>query len=281
MSYRVGKYKLPPYSVLMSVYDKELPENLNESLESMLMQSYPPADFVLVCDGKLTCELNIIAKSFENEFKNIFHIVRIDENVGAGKAFNMGIQACRYEYIVKMDSDDISEPDRCLKQMTLFAIKPKLDMVGTYVEEFDNDSGETVAIRKVPIMQNEIVDYSKRRNPFNRQSVAFRRSTAIQAGGYSDLERCEDYEFVDRMLAKGAMAQNIPEVLVKYRIDKNTPEIRKSWKRTKGFIKVRWVIHRSGYTGFRDFFVPCAIQLGLFIFPRRFTRWVYEKFLRG
>lgn len=281
MSYRVGKYKLPPYSVLMSVYDKELPENLNESLESMLMQSYPPADFVLVCDGKLTCELNIIAKSFENEFKNIFHIVRIDENVGAGKAFNMGIKACRYEYIVKMDSDDISEPDRCLKQMTLFAIKPKLDMVGTYIDEFDNDTGETVATRKVPIMQNEILEYSKRRNPFNRQSVAFRRSTAMRVGGYSDLELCEDYEFAARMLAAGATAQNIPEVLVKYRIDKNTPEIRKSWKRTKAFVKVRWVIHRSGYTCFRDFFVPCAIQLGLFIFPRRFTRWVYEKFLRG
>ena len=59
MTYRVGKYTLPEYSVLMSVYDRELPENLNESLESMLMQSYPPSDFVLVCDGKLTCELNI------------------------------------------------------------------------------------------------------------------------------------------------------------------------------------------------------------------------------
>lgn len=42
MTYRVGKYTLPEYSVLMSVYDRELPENLNESLESMLMQSYPP-----------------------------------------------------------------------------------------------------------------------------------------------------------------------------------------------------------------------------------------------
>ena len=41
MTYRVGKYTLPEYSVLMSVYDRELPENLNESLESMLMQSYP------------------------------------------------------------------------------------------------------------------------------------------------------------------------------------------------------------------------------------------------
>ena len=68
MTYRVGKYTLPEYSVLMSVYDRELPENLNESLESMLMQSYPPSDFVLVCDGKLTCELNIIVKSFEDEF---------------------------------------------------------------------------------------------------------------------------------------------------------------------------------------------------------------------
>ena len=54
MTYKVGRYKLAPYSVLMSVYDKELPENLNECLESMLMQTYPPSDFVLVCDGKLT-----------------------------------------------------------------------------------------------------------------------------------------------------------------------------------------------------------------------------------
>ena len=79
MTYRVGKYTLPEYSVLMSVYDRELPENLNESLESMLMQSYPPSDFVLVCDGKLTCELNIIVKSFQDEFKHIFHIVQIDQ----------------------------------------------------------------------------------------------------------------------------------------------------------------------------------------------------------
>ena len=95
MTYRVGKYTLPEYSVLMSVYDRELPENLNESLESMLMQSYPPSDFVLVCDGKLTCELNIIVKSFQDEFKHIFHIVQIDENVGVGKAYNEGIKACK------------------------------------------------------------------------------------------------------------------------------------------------------------------------------------------
>lgn len=280
MAYKVGRYKLAPYSVLMSVYDRELPENLNECLESMLMQSYPPSDFVLVCDGKLTCELNVIVKSFENGFKNIFQIVRIDENVGVGKALNEGIKACKYNYIVKMDSDDVSMTNRCLKQMTLFAIKPKLDIVGSYVEEFDNDTGKAICVKKVPIMHKDIVKYSKRRNPFNRQSVAFRKDIAIEAGGYSELKSCEDYEFIARMLMHGAVGQNIPEVLVRYRLDENTVETRKSWCRTKGFIKARWVIHRSGYTSFRDFFMPCALQLGLFVFPKKFTRWVYKTFLR-
>ena len=260
MTYRVGKYTLPEYSVLMSVYDRELPENLNESLESMLMQSYPPSDFVLVCDGKLTCELNIIVKSF--------------------KAYNEGIKACKCDYIVKMDSDDISLPNRCLKQMTLFAVKPKLDIIGTYVEEFDTDTDEVVSVKKVPVMHKDIASYSKRRNPFNRQSVAFRKSFAEKIGGYSDLKICEDYEFIARMLQHGAKGQNIPEVLVRYRIDENTVDTRKSWEHTKAFIRVRWIIHRSGYTGFRDFFMPCALQLGLFIFPRKFTRWVYRTFLR-
>lgn len=280
MTYRVGRYTLPKYSVLMSVYDRELPENLNESLESMLMQSYPPSEFVLVCDGKLTCELNIIVKSFQNEFKNIFRIIQIDENVGVGKAYNEGIKACTYDYIVKMDSDDISLPNRCLKQMTLFAVKPDLDITGTFVEEFDTETDETVAVKKVPVMHKDIVAYSKRRNPFNRQTVAFKKSFAEKIGGYSDLKICEDYEFIARMLQHGAKGQNIPEVLVRYRIDESTVDTRKSWTHTKAFIRVRWIIYRSGYTKFKDFFMPCALQLGLFVFPRRFTRWVYKTFLR-
>lgn len=280
MSYNVGGYKLPEYSVLMSVYNQELPENLNESIESMLMQSFPPSEFVLVCDGKLTCELDIIVKSFKLEYSNFFRIIRIDENVGAGKALNKGIEACQYEYIVKMDSDDISLPERCLKQMALFSVKPKLSITGTYIEEFNSQTNEVLAIKKVPIMQTEILSYSKRRNPFNRQTIAFRKSFAEKIGGFSDLKLCEDYEFAARMLQNGAVGQNIPEVLVRYRMKPDTDDIRKSWPRTKGFIKVRHIIHKSGYTTFSEFFMPCALQLGLFIFPKRFTRWVYRTFLR-
>lgn len=278
---KVGRYTLPKYSVLMSVYDRELPENLNESLESMLMQSYPPAELVLVCDGRLTNELDVIVKSFQNEYKRIFRIVRIDENVGVGKALNEGIAACRCEYIVRMDSDDISFQHRSLKEMLLFAVKPGLDIVGSYVEEYDEDAGRSNGIREVPIMHKDIVEYARRRTPFNRQSVAFRRSAAMEIGGYNtDLKYCEDYDFAVRMLASGARAQNIPEPLVRFRVNKNTPEVRGSWKLTKAFIRVRWELFTSGYTSFTDFFIPCAVQLVLFVFPHSFTSWFYSRFLR-
>ncbi|MBP5268861.1 glycosyltransferase [Ruminococcus albus] len=276
----VAGYRLPKYSVLMSVYEKELPENLNQSLESMLKQTYPPSDFVLVCDGKLTNALDVIVKSFQNEYKDIFRIVRIDENVGAGKAVNKGIKACRYEYIVRMDSDDVSLRGRCLKEMLMFAMDKKLDIVGSYVEEFDDLTDKTLTLKKVPLMHDEIMNYSRRRNPFNRQTVAFRKSKALEIGGYSDLKLCEDYDFAVRMLAGGAKGQNIPEVLVRYRVSESTPEIRRSWRLTKGFVAVRWKLFTEGYIGLRDFFPPCFLQLILFILPMRFTRWFYRKFLR-
>ena len=149
---------------------------------------------MLVCDGKLTCELNIIVKSFQDEFKHIFHIVQIDENVGVGKAYNEGIKACKCDYIVKMDSDDISLPNRCLKQMTLFAVKPKLDIIGTYVEEFDTDTDEVVAVKKCLSCIRISLHIPNDATLSTGSLWLFAKSFAEKIGGYSDLKMCEDYE---------------------------------------------------------------------------------------
>ena len=267
--------ELPEYSVLMSVYDRELPENLNTSLESMLMQTYPSAEIVLVCDGTLTCELNIIAKSFESEYRNRFRIVRIDEHVGAAAALNEGIKVCSCPIIVRMDSDDVSYPERCEKQMRLFADKPSLDMIGTFAEVFDIVEGRSVGVEHMPTGSDKIQKYARRRNPFCRQTLAFRRDLAIEVGGYAELDECEDYEFAVRMLAAGARARNIPEPLVRYRISEADYKKRKSFKSTKNFIKVRRMIHRSGFCSAFDVIVPSAVQLGLCILPWKVTRRFY------
>ena len=276
----MGK-RLPPYSVLMSVYDRETPENLNASLDSMLLQTYPPDEVVLVCDGKLTCELNIIAKSFESEFKPYFRIVRIDDHVGAAAALNEGIKVCTCPYIVRMDSDDISYPERCRRQMELFAAKPHLDMIGTFAEVYDIDRHETVGVKQLPTKHKDIKKYARRRNPFCRQTLAFRRDKAVWAGGYAELEECEDYEFAARMLANGAKARNIPEVLVRYRISEADYKKRKSFRSTKNFIRVRKMIRRSGFSSLADVVIPSTMQLMLCILPWRFTRRFYTRMRRG
>lgn len=268
---------LPPYSLLMSVYDMELPENLNESLESMLMQTYPPSEVVLVFDGRLTCELTIIAKSFESEFRSMFKIVRIDEHVGAAAALNEGIKACTCPYIVRMDSDDIAYPDRCEKQMTLFRDLPKLDMIGTFAEVYDFEANESVGVKAVPTSHRKLVKYAKRKNPFCRQTLAFKRSKAIEAGGYSDLDECEDYEFAARMLAIGARGKNIPEPLVRYRISDRDYKKLSSKKHTKSFIKAHKMLRHSGFCSLFDMVLPCAFQMMLCILPWKVTKRYYTK----
>lgn len=89
--YKVGKYTLEPYSVLIELCKSELPENLNVCLESMLMQSYPPSELVLVCRQDLTNELRIIVKSFQNEYKDIFRIVSAGDDMTVGQALNKGL----------------------------------------------------------------------------------------------------------------------------------------------------------------------------------------------
>lgn len=271
---------LPPYSVLMSVYVKEKPANLSESLESVLEQTVPPDELVLVCDGKLTDELNVIIKAFESEYSDIFRSVRLLENVGTGMAANEGIKACKNELIAKMDSDDICVPDRFQRQLMMFLKNPKLDMVGGYIEEFDDATREPIAVKKTPITHEEILKYAKRRSPFNNQTLIYRKSFAQKVGGYTNIKRCEDYEFIIKMLMAGAVGENLPEVVVKYRVTKDNYKRRKNWANTKSFIKVRWGLHKSGFSSLWDFLVPTAAQLILFIMPEKFTSWAYGKFLR-
>jgi len=278
--YVKNNIRLPAYSVLMSVYAGEKPEFLRESIESMLNQTYPTDDLVLVCDGALTPELDEIVSRYEENY-DCFHPVRIEKNEGTGYCANVGISACKHEYIVKMDSDDIALPQRCEMSLYTLAKHPEIDMLGAYIEEFDSDSGEFIAVKKTPLSHKEIKKYSRRRNPFNNQTLVYKRSKAQSCGGYPRRTRCEDYEFVVRMLSSGVRGRNIGKVLVKYRVTKGNYARRKNWANTKAFIEVRWRIFRSGYSRLSDLIIPCAMQLMIFVLPSSLTGKIYKRFLRS
>lgn len=268
------------YSVLMSVYYKEKAEFFRLSLKSMFEQTCPPEQVVVVCDGELTGELDEVLEDFQKQYPEILTVHRLKENMGIGYAANAGLKLCRNELIAKMDSDDISYTDRCEKQLAEFAKNPTLDMLGGYVSEFEGEISNEKAIKKVPVTYKDIVKYARRRNPFNHQTLMYKKSKVIQCEGYTWYMRCEDYDFITKMIMSGAKCRNLPECLVHYRLDAGAYERRKNWKNTVGFIGVRYKNWRRGFCSFIDFFIPCIVQIGLFLLPISFTKKLYIRYLR-
>lgn len=271
---------LPDYTVTMSVYSGEVPEFFRKSLQSIYEQTHPCHELILVCDGELTAELDKVIEEFKAKFGRRLRILRSSRPVGVGACANAAIKAARTDYIVKMDSDDIALPQRCERQLRFMTHDSQVEICGAYIEEFDSDTGESISIKSTPVTHEEILRYACRRNPFNNPTLVFKRKTALDAGGYSGLERCEDYEFVVRMLMAGAIGANLPEVLVKYRVTGDNLSRRRNFRNTKGFITARWRIHRSGFSSLADFLIPCAAQVALFLLPGKLTGNLYNRFLR-
>ncbi|MDR0584142.1 MAG: glycosyltransferase, partial [Treponema sp.] len=106
-----------PYSVLMAVYAPESPAYLRESIESILRQTLPAAELVLVCDGPLPAPLDRVVTDYAGRYRRWFRPVRLAPPVGLGPALREGLAHCTWEYIARMDSDDISVPERCERQL--------------------------------------------------------------------------------------------------------------------------------------------------------------------
>ena len=100
------------FSVLMSVYYKEKPEYLKLALDSIINQTLPVTEIVLIKDGPLTAELDKVVEQYAMEYIGLFRIFALEQNVGLGKALYYGVQQCKYDLIARMDTDDISLPNR-------------------------------------------------------------------------------------------------------------------------------------------------------------------------
>ena len=210
------------FSVLMSVYKNEKAEYLELAIDSILKQTIVPNEIVIVKDGTLTHELEMILDKFSTKYE-FFKFLEFKENRGLGLALRDGVLSCSNELIARMDTDDISKLERFEKQLTYIANHPEVAVLGTCIEEFSKNINAPDSATILPLTHDEIVKFSKKRNPFRHMTVLFKRSAVISSGNYRDFLWFEDYHLWLRLMKKGYIMANLHDVLVSVRADDDTP----------------------------------------------------------
>lgn len=205
------------YSVLMSLYYKEKPENLIQAIDSMINQTIKPDEIVMIYDGPLTEELYETMDNYITQYPGLFNVIKNEKNIGLGLSLNKGVKLCKNELIARMDTDDISKLDRCEKQLKCFE-KMNIDICGTFIDEFIGDITTKVGRRIVPENDLDIKKFLKKRCPLNHMTVMMKKEIVIQSGNYLDLFWNEDYYLWIRLAEKGAVFYNIVESLVNVRV---------------------------------------------------------------
>ena len=205
------------FSVLMSVYYKDNPKWLKQAIDSVLNNTIKPNQIVLVVDGQIPTELEQII----SEYKNSLDILRLEKNSGLGTSLQQGILQCKYPLVARMDSDDISLPNRFELQLKEFENNPNLTIVGGYIQEFDSQTNEKTSVRKVPLNDTEIKKYLKTRSPFNHPTVMFKKEDILKVGNYQTFYQMEDYYLWARLVKANYQMKNISEILLNFRTDKN------------------------------------------------------------
>jgi glycosyltransferase involved in cell wall biosynthesis len=229
------------FSVLMSVYQKESPDFLQQSLESIYeKQTLKPTEIVVVEDGPLTDQLSNVLDLFSKIPDVNLKRIKLEVNSGLAVALNEGLRYCDNEFIARMDTDDISKDDRFEEQINFLINNSKIDVVGSYAIEFD-ENGKEGSTKKVPLTHDKIYN-ALWFNPFIHPSVVFRKQKILSIGGYSSqLNRAQDYELWFRCAVNHLRFANIPKCLIKYRVS-----IRKNTKQPRYICKIQGEI---GYAG--------------------------------
>lgn len=268
------------FSVLLSLYIKEHPEFLKQSLDSLFTQTLPPDEIVLVLDGPLTQELNEVVSAYATRYDRILKVVPLPQNLGLGRALNEGLKHCSYELVARMDTDDIAKPERFAKQIAIFEKYPEVDVVSAWLDEFEGDVSRIRSIKKLPEWDADIRAYAKRRNPINHPVAMFRKKSVLSVGGYLHYPLLEDYYLWVRMLMNGAKFYNIQESLSYFRFSPDMFKRRGGWRYALTEFRFQWLLKQIHFISCPQFVTNVLIRFTARIIPNSLRTFVYTKMLR-
>ncbi|VVH61765.1 Putative glycosyltransferase [uncultured Gammaproteobacteria bacterium] len=264
------------FSVLMSIYHKENPQDFDRAMRSVWdEQTIKPNEIVLVEDGVLTDELYQSIGGWKDKLGDIFKIISLEKNAGLGNALNVGLDQCSFDLIARMDTDDISLPNRFEVQLEIFK-NNNIDICGAWVGEFESDETQIASYRKVPEQHNEIIKFAKSRSPVNHPAVMYKRKSVSSVGNYDTQRLTEDYNLWVKLILNGAKFYNTQGSLVSMRVGNGQVGRRGGLKNAILEVAVQKEFYKMGFLNSYELFRNVVIGFTIRLLPKTLLKAVFK-----
>lgn len=196
-------------SVLVTVYHGTNARDLQRALDSLAAQTRPADELVIVADGPVGEGVRRVVE------RQDARVIWLPENVGAGPASQAGLATIDSVYTARLDSDDAAKPERFARQLKYLEAHPQCGALGTAVEEFAQEPGDTGKVRALP---EDPHTYARMNSPVNNPSVMLRTRAVKEVGGYNDVHFMEDYDLYARLIAGGWQVRNLTDALTDFQV---------------------------------------------------------------
>lgn len=202
-------------SIIMSVYNNQ--STISLTINSILNQTFKEFEFIIVDDCSTDNSIEII-KEYER-IDNRIIFIHNDINLGLPTSLNKAIKIAKYNYIARIDGDDICMLDRFEKQIKYINKNSEIDVLGCGAILI-NQSGDEVGSVLMPQTNDEIKKAIRYKNPMIHPSIVMKKSVLKELGGYDEkLRKAQDLDLWERAANNGKVFYNLQEHLIRYRID--------------------------------------------------------------
>lgn len=263
-------------AIIMSLYKNDTLLYVQQAVESIVNQSYSLFDFYIQYDGNIPIDVDGYLSSLKDERIRIF---KRDKNKGLAYSLNellSRLLPMGYEYIARMDADDISLPNRFERQILYMDEHPECEAVGTWAIEIKADGSEFYR-KQMPVTHKQCYDFFMKRDCMIHPTVMFRRSYIDKAGLYSlDTYFGEDTMMWAQGFSNGCKFANIPEYLFKFRLNDDFFNRRRGWKHAKGILALRWKVNKMLHYPLKAYLYAIAYA-GAKMMPTKVLNVIYKK----
>lgn len=267
-------------AVIMSIYRNDRNNFVKLAVESILNQTYKDFDYYIQYDGPVDAEVDAYLSGIKDER---VRILRRAENKGLAQSLNDLLNIVKpmgYEFIARMDADDISEVNRFEKQIAYLEAHSDVDLVGGAINEIDENGNNRGKVTRYPCEPKECRSFFAKRNPVAHPTVIFRKSFFDKTGWHypTDFERNEDTRLWHEGYKHGCVIANIPDVVLNFRMTDSMFKQRRNGKNfAKSQLKLRKLIAKDLGYGTMAYVYAYAMYL-LMISPSWVLKFAYKVF---